>query len=422
MYYTEKIRIYPNETQIKAIDQILCDCKELYNYLLDLNIRTYKKTGKGILGYDLDKYARKFIKKKIPSVAKQDVRDRLTDAFKRFFSHQNKFPKFKSVSKFKSFESSVVGKDGCHVFPNRSKIQFPTLGEIRAVFTRDFFGIPKRMRIKKYPSGKYYALITVDDTGYEPVDMLPRKPVIAIDLGVSKFFTDQNGNYISSPRFLRKKLKKLCRAQRELSRKQRGSKNYEKARIKVARLHEKVYNCRRDFHFKVAHYLVNTYEEVVCEDLRVKSMFPGKSRKDKLARRALYDVALASFLIVLQQMCEVYSCKLTKVDPQYTSQICSNCGTIVKKILSDRIHTCPKCGLSIDRDVNAARNILQRGKNISVGLNGRRTNLQPSGGATAPQLVEVLIPGIHPPKQVSKKRGSKLTLLKQETSRNRLGS
>jgi len=400
MYYTEKIRIYPNKTQIEAIDRILSGCKELYNYLLDLNIKTYKATGKSILGYSLDKYAQNYIKKKIPGVVKQDVRDRLTDAFKRFFSHQNRFPKFKSLSKFRSFESNRVGKDGCHVIPNRSKIKFPTLGEIRAIFTRDFFGVPKTMCIKKYPSGKYYAFITVDDTGYRRVKTLPtRKPVVAIDLGVSKFFTDENGNYISSPRFFRKNLRKLRHAQRELSRKQIGSKNYEKAKVKVARLHEKVYNCRRDFHFKVAYYLVNTYEEIICEDLHVSSMFPGKSKQDKLARRALYDVALYSFLEVLQHMCEVYSCKLTKVPPQYTSQICSNCGTIVKKSLSDRIHTCPKCGLSIDRDVNAARNILQRGKNISA---------ESAGGATAPQLVEVLIPGIHPPRQASKKNGSKL--------------
>ncbi len=397
--YTEKIRIYPNKTQRKTIDRILWNCKKLYNYLLDLNIRTYKATGKGILGNKLDKYAQNFDKNKLPSAIRQNVCKRLNDAFQRFFKKQNRFPKFKSISKYKSFTYKEY-KHGFNFDPKHVKVT--GLSKIKAVFTRDLLGTPKTCTIKKLPSGHYYAFITLDDKDLPKIKINDRKPYIAIDLGVSKFLTDQNGNYISSPRFLRKNLRKLRHAQRELSRKQKGSRNHEKARIKVAKLHEKVYNCRRDFHFKVAYYLVTNYNEIYCEDLKVKSMFPGKSRQAKLARRALYDVALYSFLVVLQQMCEVYSCKLTKVDPQYTSQICSNCGTIVKKTLGERVHNCPHCGLSIDRDVNAARNILQRGKNISVGLKGRRVNtLQLSGGATAPQLVEVLIPGIHPMKQAS---------------------
>ena len=380
--YTEKIRIYPNKTQIKTIDRILWNCKNLYNYLLDLNIRTYKKTGKGLLGTKLDQPAQKFIGNKIPSRVRTDVWRRLTSAFSRFFKKQCRFPKFKSKNKYLSFTLSTY-KCGFNFDKNHIKVN--GVGNIKAVFTRDLLGTPKACTIKKMKSGNYYAFITLDDKNVEKIKIEDRKSFISFDLGVSKFLTDQDGNYLSSPRFLRKNLRKLRRAQRELSRKQRGSKNRRKARIKVAKLHEKVYNTRRDYHFKVAYYLVTNYNEIYCEDLRVKSMFPGKSRQAKKARRALYDVALYSFLVVLQQMCEVYSCKFTKVDPQYTSQICSNCGTIVKKSLSDRIHNCPHCGLVIDRDVNAARNILQRGKNLSVGT---------TGGANAPQLVEISIPGI----------------------------
>ena len=380
--YTEKIRIYPNKTQKKTIDQILWNCKELYNYLLDLNIRVYQKTGKSILGYDLDKPSQQFNKNKLPSIIRKGVLNRLNDAFDRFFNKQCKFRKFKSKKQYKSFIHNGY-KHGFN-FDN-SHIKITGIGKIKAVFTRDLLGVPKQCIIKKMQSGKYYAFIVLDDKDVEKIKIEGRNSYIAIDLGVSKFLTDQNGNYLSSPRFLRRNLRKLRRAQRELSRKQRGSKNRKKARIKVAKLHEKVANTRRDYHFKVAYYLVTNYNEIFCEDLHTSKMFLGKSQQAKKARRALYDVALYSFLVVLQQMCEVYSCKFTKVDPQYTSQICSNCGTIVKKNLSDRIHSCPHCGLSIDRDVNAARNILQRGKSLSVGT---------TGGANTPQLVEISIPGI----------------------------
>ena len=386
--HTEKVRIYPNKTQQKAIDDILWNCKELYNYLLDLHIRTYKETGKGLLGYALDNPAQEFIGNKIPSRVRQRLIHRLTSAFKRFFNKQNRFPKFKSINKIRSF--TVV--DLTHGFNFDEKhVKVNGVGKIKAVFTRDILGVPKECTIKKKPSGKYYAFIQLDDKDVPKVEINQPEKCVAIDLGVSRFYTDENGNYIAAPRFLRRNLNKLRKAQRELSRKQKGSRNREKARIKVARLHEKVANARRDFHFKVAYYLVTTFKEVICEDLHTSKMFLGKDKQSRLARRALYDVALTSFLIILTHMAIKYGCKLTKVQPQYTSQICSNCGTIVKKSLSDRIHKCPHCGLEIDRDVNAARNILQRG--------GKQLPEGTPGGTSVPTLVEVLIPGIEGARQ-----------------------
>ena len=380
--HTEKIRIYPNKTQQKAIDDILWNCKELYNYLLDLNIRTYKETGKSLLGYKTDKCAQKFSKKKIPGKVRQTVINRLNDAFHRFFKKQNRFPKFKSIQKYRSFTQNQYK----HGFTfDKTHIRIGGVGKIKAVFTRDLLGIPKTCTIKKMSSGKYYAFIVLDDKDVPKVEINQPEDCVAIDLGVSRFYTDENGNYVSSPRFLRRNLKKLRKAQRELSRKQKGSNNRRKARIKVARLHEKVADTRRDFHFKVAYYLVTTYREVICEDLRTSKMFLGKSKKDKLSLRALRDNGLYNFLVILQQMAIKYGCKLTKVPPEYTSQICSNCGAIVKKDLSVRVHKCPHCGLEIDRDVNAARNILWIGKN--------KTPEGTPGGTKVPTLVEILIPG-----------------------------
>ena len=380
--YTEKIRIYPNKSQRTAIDEILWNCKELYNYLLELNIKKYKESKEHLLGYDFDKYAKEFIGNKIPSRARQNVNHRLTVSFTMFFRKHHRFPKFKSINQYRSFTVITRTKgfnfDKNHVWVNGVP------GKMKAVITRDLLGIPKQCTIKKMRSGKYYAFIDIDDKNIEKVTINHPKDRIAIDLGVSRFFTDNKGHYVAAPKFLRRNLKKLAKAQRELSRKQKGSKNREKARIKYARMCEKVANTRRDFHYKVAYYLVTTYKEIICEDLHIKQMFPGKSKKYRLARRALYDIGLGEFLIILQQMADLYGCKLIKVDPKYTSQMCCNCGTIVHKNLSDRIHKCPHCGLKIDRDINAAINILQKGKNIPVGT---------TAGTKIPVLVEISIPG-----------------------------
>ena len=381
--YMEKIRIYPNKSQRAAIDDILWNCKELYNYLLETNINEYKSTHKSLLGRSLEKISRKFMNCKIPSRIRRDVIRRLTFSFNRFFKKISRFPKFKSIQQYRSFTVDEL-KHGFDYYNNDHIRVSGVPGKIKAVISRGLLGIPKQCIIKKMKSGKYYAFIVLDDRDVEKVKINHPKDCIAIDLGVSRFFTDNEGNYVASPKFLRRNLKKLAKAQRELSRKQKDSKNREKARIKVARLHEKVANTRRDFHFKVAYYLVTTFREVICEDLHIRSLLRGKSKETALFRRALHDIGLGGFLLILQHMANLYGCKLIKVDPKYTSQTCCNCGTMVKKRLSDRIHICPHCGLKIDRDLNAAINILQRGKNIPVGT---------TAGTKIPVLVEISIPG-----------------------------
>jgi len=188
--YTEKIRIYPNKTQKKTIDRILWNCKNLYNYLLDLNINTYKKTKKGILGTKLDKIAMQYDKNKLPSRVRQNVWKRLTDAFHRFFKKQCRFPKFKSINQFLSFTLTTF-KCGFN-FDNKH-VKVNGIGKIKAVFTRDLLGVPKQCTIKKMKSGNYYAFITLDDKDLPKIQIEDRKPFVAIDLGVSKFLTDQDG-------------------------------------------------------------------------------------------------------------------------------------------------------------------------------------------------------------------------------------
>ena len=370
MLYTEKIRIRPNKSQRILIDKILWHCKCTYNRLLEIHNETWLNEKKTLSRYDYNNLSKAFEKPdcQIYSQVIQNVGARLADAFSRSFNKKlrSSRPKFKSIKKFRSF--TYPQNIGFSLDLKNKRIRLGKFGKVKAVFTREITGTPKSCTIKKFPCGHYYAFIVVEEPENSRIIPVRQRTRVGIDLGVSRFFTTHDGKYFESPRFLRRNLEKLRRAQRKLSRKKIGSKNREKARLRVAKLHEKVKNARRDHHFKVAHYLVNTYDQVICEDLEASKMF--RKKYESKQRRALRDVALSEFLEILDWMGRKYSCEITKVPPEYTSQMCSGCGSIVKKDLSVRIHSCPHCGLVIDRDINAAINILNRGNKVPGGTTG----------------------------------------------------
>ena len=386
MMHTEKIRIYPNKSQRILIDKILWHCKCTYNRLLEIHNETWLTEKKTLSRYDynnLSKNIEKSVDCQIYSQVIQNVGSRLADAFSRFFNKKlrSRRPKFKSIKKFRSF--TYPQSSGFALDQKNKRIRLGKFGKVKAVFTREIIGTPRTCTIKKFPCGHYYAFIVVEEPENSRIIPVRHYTKVGIDLGVSRFFTTHDGKYFESPRFLRRNLEKLKRAQRKLSRKKMGSKNREKARLRVARLHEKVKNSRRDHHFKVAHYLVINYDQVVCEHLETSKMFRKKNESKQ--RRALLDVALSEFLEILDWMGCKYSCEVTKVPPEYTSQMCSRCGSIVKKDLSVRIHSCPHCGLVIDRDINAAINILNRGNKVPGGTTGGEM-----ATATTPMLVELV--------------------------------
>ncbi len=386
MLYTEKIRIYPNKSQRILIDKILWHCKCTYNKLLEIHNEIWLTKKKTLSRYDyhcLSKNFEKSVDCQIYSQVIQNVGSRLADAFSRFFNKKlrSRRPKFKSIKKFRSF--TYPQSSGFSLDLKNGRIRLGKFGKVKAVFTREIKGALKSCTIKKFPCGHYYAFVVVEEPENSRIIPVRQRTRVGIDLGVSRFFTTHDGKYFESPRFLRHNLEKLRRAQRKLSQKKTGSKNREKARLRVAKLHEKVKNSRRDHYFKVAHYLVTNYDQVVCEDLEPSKMF--RKKYESKQRRALQDVALSEFLEILDWMGRKYSCEVTKVPPEYTSQMCSGCGTIVKKDLSVRVHSCPHCGLVVDRDINAAINILNRGNKLPGGTTG--------GGmatVTTPTLVELV--------------------------------
>ena len=387
MLYTEKIRIYPNKDQRHLINQTLKTCQYLYNQLLSYSKEYYQnkiREKKYLSKFDYNKLIKNYINTKDTNVYVQVLQatcGRLSDAYDRFFKKQNRYPKYKSIRQFKSF--TYPQNTGFALLPT-NKIRLGKFGKVKAKFSREINGTLKTCTIKKMNSGKYYAFITIE-TDNNIIVPSNRKESIGIDLGIKNFITTHEGMFIKRPKFIGKYKNKLIRAQRKLSRKKIGSHNRNKCRLKLARIHEKISNTRRDHHFKVAHWLVNNYNIVCCEKLSSNFMISRKKRQSKSITKHAIDISFYEFLVILNYMGNKYSSKIIEVDPFNTTQICSNCGSIVSKSLSDRIHHCPECNCNLDRDVNAAINILNRGLNTirTVGTTGTIT------------LVEIKVTGLN---------------------------
>ena len=379
---TYKVRIYPNKNQKILIDKMLWEAKCLYNWYLGCLQDTYHLTGMSLGKFDLEVFRKQFACKQLPSQVQQTVAGRVMNALKRFFSKQNRFPKYKSIRQYRSLLFPQIGSN-CKLLSD--KIQFAKLGRIKVIFDRPILGKPKTCTLKKLPSDKYYAFIAVDDKEV-PKKSVPknRKQIVGIDPGLEKFCTLSDGQYIKRPTFLKKEEIRLFVAQRKLSRKKKGSQNFKKAKTRVAKIYEKISNQRTDHHFKVAHWLANNYETLCLENLSSKFMIEKKSRKSKSLTKLATDVALYEFSVILHYMSNKYSSKIIDVDPHLTSQTCSECGTIVRKSLDVRVHSCPNCGLVCDRDLNAAFNILHKG------TGGCGT----AGSAGSITLAEIEIPGL----------------------------
>jgi putative transposase len=181
------------------------------------------------------------------------------------------------------------------------------------------------------------------------------KSVTAIDVGCEKFLTTANGVAVEVPRFYRKAQARLARAQRKLARQGKGSKNYEKQKNRIALLHLKVARCRKEFHYWVAHWLCQTYDLISFENLNIRGL-----ARTRLAKSIL-DCAWGAFLQILQAVAVKRGVHSVEVSARGSSIECSSCGTRVKKTLKDRVHECPSCQLSIDRDWNSALVLLERG-------------------------------------------------------------
>ena len=352
-----KLRIYPNKAQQKLINQTFGCCRLVYNKGLAMREEAYKQGEK--VSYNQTsamltawKKALQFLKVVDSISLQQSLRD-LDRAYTNFFQKRAKYPKFKS--KHDNHQSYRTINQGNNVRIVGKYIKLPKLGYIKV---RQSMAIGKinNVTIERTPTGKYFAVLNVE---FEPTYERTGFNEIGIDVGIKEFYTDSNGKVVANPKHLEKSTKKLIREQRRLSRKVKGSSNRNKQRARVAKVHEKITNQRNDFLHKLSTMLVRENQTICIEDLNVKNM----AKNHKLAR-SISSVSWSNFFEMLEYKSAWYGSTVVRIPTNYpSSQTCGRCGyknTLVKN-LSVRKWECPNCGEHHDRDINAARNILNKG-------------------------------------------------------------
>jgi len=358
-----KFRIYPNKRQEHKLTSWLETCRIVYNSALADRKNHFIRTGNGltriaqqvILKTDKTKYPRI---KEVHSQVTQEVLFRIERAFNNFFRRAKAgekpgYPRYKGPGQYKTLTFTQFG-DGLGASFKNSKLKLSKIGLVKIKLHREIHSKVKTCSIKREQSGKWYAILTVEES---PVLYSPNRQSIGLDVGIKEFAVFSNGKKITNPKNLQRSERKLKTLQRNLSRKKKGSKNRAKARVKLARQHEKVRNQRQDFQHKLSTRLVWKYGTIVVEDLQIKNMV----KNHRLAKN-ISDVGWGEFIAMLSYKAESAGRILAKVSPHGTTQECSRCGNVVPKDLSVRTHDCPYCGLVMDRDHNAAINILHRYK------------------------------------------------------------
>jgi putative transposase len=354
-----KFRLWTNENEERELETMLETHRRLYNICLDYRKLAYEIYAATINYDDCSRWFKHqrtinpFFARLNFSSAQATMRrlDKAYVAFLRRVKAGKKpgFPRFKGPDHFTSVEFPKYG-DGVRFKGQRLYVQH--VGEIRVKLHRRIEGKIKTVTIKR-EGDKWYAVFScdLDDVKVEP----STGPAVGIDVGLSSFLTTDTGEKEPNPRYLKTALPKLRRKQRSLSRKKRNGKNRRKTRKQVAKVHARVANLRREHHHQIALKLTRRYGFIAVESLNIDNML----KNDRLAR-AISDVAWSNFLLTLQSKAESAGVEFVKVNARGTTQECFGCGQVIKKDLSQRWHSCG-CGCSLDRDENAARNILARG-------------------------------------------------------------
>lgn len=376
MYKAFKFRLYPTLEQESLLIQQFGAARFVYNYFLRQRIDYYAahkgEKKQSLTYYDTAKLLTELKRQpeyawlnEANSQALQAALRNLDTAYDNFFNRRAEFPRFKSKRSKQSFHVPQHFK----LDVEQSRLILPKLGPLKIVVHRSIEGKPKSVTISRTPSGRYFASILCEVQIKPKAEKTGR--VVGLDLGLKSFVVTSDGETIDPPQTLRLAEQKLAKLQRRLSRKQPGSKNHEKARLKAARLHEKIANQRADFLHKLSRRLVDESQAIYVEDLNVKGML----RNHHLAK-SISDAGWSEFVRQLTYKGEWYGCTVGQIDRFFpSSQRHAACGYIYQDLrLSEREWTCPECGELVDRDKNAAQNILTFACACAAGTGGQLTH------------------------------------------------
>lgn len=356
---TYKFRLYPSQNQTELLNVTLLKCKRIWNELLEVKTLLYKECNFSLTRTDLQTYIKENIDtSNIHSQVAQEITFRMDKAFDSFFRRCKTKDK-PGYPKFKSFVNSFTYPQSGFKIIDKHHLKLSKIGILRFVQHREIVGKVKTCTVKKVSKHNphWYVSFSVEQTDeqfFKNVSYL-NNDAVGLDIGISSIYALSDGTTVENPKFLKEMQCKLRKAQRQLSRKHVGSKRWLKQSAIVAKIQEAISNKRQDFQFKHCHFLVNKYHIIVAENVSPKFMLKNR----KLSKSAA-DAAWNQFFNILEYEAFKYQTIFGTVDAKNTTQLCSSCGTLVPKDLSVRVHSCPHCGLVIDRDVNAAINILLR--------------------------------------------------------------
>lgn len=357
-----KYRLYPNKEQETLIQKTFGCCRFVYNQTLAYRKNLYETKKETMSKFDCNNYVTRVLKseyiwlKEVDKFALQNSVYNMDTAYQKFFREHTGFPKFKSKRDNKKSYSTNFTNNNIEVSFENRRIKLPKLKWTKAKIHREFTGKIKSATISQTPSGKYFVSILVET---EHIPMESTGCMIGIDLGIKDLLITSDGEKFDNIRTTKKYEDKLAKEQRKLAHKVKGSKNWNKQRIKVARIHEKIHNTRIDNLHKISHKLISENQVIVSEDLSVSNMV-----KNHNLAKAISDCSWYELTRQLQYKSEWNNRQYIKIGRFIpSSQTCHICGYINKetKDLSVRSWECPECHTIHDRDINAAINILNEG-------------------------------------------------------------
>ena len=372
MYKAYKFRLYPNDIQTELINKILGCSRYTYNHYLDKMINNgYTTSYNNIKDFtNTLRYEAPFLQE-IDNIIIHKSLYNLDDAFKRNFNQISGYPKFKSKYKRNSYNTPATYTGNyCNIELDlkSNKLKLPQLDWIKVRGYKNIKTINGKIRnatISKEPTGKYYVSILYEM--YEKIPNSTPQSIVGIDLGVKKLLTLSDGITYDNNKYIDKYQKRIKRKQRELSRKEKGSKNYYKCKKELAILYSKLANARKYYTHKITKNITDNYDIITCEKLTTKEMII-KGKTTKLSSK-INDATFSEIIRQLLYKSKFKGKKFYQVSTYYpSSQICNRCNNQDRKYkdLTEREYKCPKCGEKIDRDLNASINIMFEGLKLYI--------------------------------------------------------